>query len=185
MARTAGNKFGANFSKGIVQETGPLGYPENSVRDMLNVIIERNGSARVREGMVQTRSQLYLDAFATAYDSDNYRDHSRTLHNFPSAGGEANKFLIVQLGPILAAWNVSTEDAVVPILSPRLGYNGAGDIVSVNANVNYMQLFIDLGYCTREELTKSTLKSSSGDGMLFMTSEHTGPFVIKYYPVGS
>lgn len=52
MPREQADLVNVNFSKGLITETGPLGYPANSCKDLVNIKININGSASVRGGLM-------------------------------------------------------------------------------------------------------------------------------------
>ena len=191
MARTQANQFGVTFSGGLVTETGPLGYPQGTCRDMDNLVIERNGSVRVRNGLVeseQTDAAAIIKRFTTGAAATD----AVTLHEFPV--DDTTKFLIVQVGNILHVLDIAKQN--IDMFDPNgvdkggsfantvSGYTLNGnDEFALSSNIVALMSASTPGI-SNSRAASSPLQSVYGNGLLFMCSPEHGVFAIRYMPNG-
>ena len=166
MARQSTEIVNANFSKGFITETAPLGYPENSCKDISNLVLERNGSVRVRNGLV-------VPDFGTSIQKSNTAGYS--LHYWESAGNTDTSFLVVHNGPNIECLAIEGE---------QIGDNTIiADTLVDNDGLRPTRLTDIAVICTADRYPE-TLSSEESRGRLYLTSAETGPFYLEYLPEG-
>src|SRR5690625_1162974 len=161
MARVRQEVTSANFSRGIVTETGPLGYPENAVKDMNNLVLERNGSVHVRNGIVLDN----FDAIQEINSGDTY-----SIHYWKDPAGDGENFIVLQIGHHIICLStrgerIGTKQIIASTLS-----NGS-EVTDLTQIFNFGGQIHDLD-------------SVQSKNRLYMTSKETSCFYLEYLPEG-
>ena len=156
-----------NFSAGLNTEATPLNYPENTMLDSENVVIERDGSLRKRLGIDYESSYSELTATAPV-DLD---VTAISMHLWENPGGNSNKrFLVVQIGNRLHFF-----DANAQVLSDNeLSFTNI-----IGVPLTYISL---TPYEVNPvESGKYKIATASGKGNLYVVAPNMEPIYLSYY----
>ena len=183
MPRSQVDQTGVSFAGGIITETGPLGYPQGAARDMDNIVIERNGSARVRNGLVESAQtdDAPIDVFPLLASN-----LAITVHEFEV--DQNNKFLLVQLGNQVFVRTLSqlNIDVVGDAEESQYvtGYFRNGSEEFQQSNNLAVLMASTTPNIDATVASQTPLQSIQGNGVLFMSSPVVGVFAVKYMPNG-
>jgi hypothetical protein len=151
MPRQSGTSVENNFIKGLITESTPLSFPENSCTDALNVDFDLTGRITKRRGMdYETSFEMVL--------TDNPGTDAITEYVWRSVGGDGNRsFLVQQKGRYIHFYDVSNNTDVssnkftttldlndykpastdqTPSLNPCGYTSGNGDLIIVNQAID-------------------------------------------------
>ena len=167
MARQAGNIASATFSKGFITETGPLGYPENACKDIDNMVLNRNGSVRVRNGLIVPK--VNKDLRLTGEDVT-------SVHEWYNAGTTDDDFVVVQVGDELYIKSVDTEFVGERTFKASSVTGSGQEITSLTVLASSLRLG---GVSATQRLSSYVVQ-----GKLFMSNSNLGAFYLWYLPEG-
>lgn len=156
MPRGRGAKQFFNFVKGWNTEASPLTFPENTAKDLDNVILDTDGSVRRRPG---ADFEANFGTFGTTSPTDVSR-WGLSFHEWLNvAGSGSTSFTVTQVGLTLYVHRqngTATSNTLI----------GSVDITSLAVNV--------------AEAKNSTIQTTEGLGFLFCTGRWVDPFYLEY-----
>ncbi|HLS52849.1 MAG TPA: hypothetical protein VK031_02680, partial [Tissierellaceae bacterium] len=161
MPRARQEVTSATFAKGIITETGPLGYPDNAVKDMNNLVLERNGSVHVRNGIV-------LDNFGAIQDIN--KGDTYSIHYWKDPAGDGENFIVLQIGHFIKCLStrgdhIGKKQYTASTLSNGQEVTDLTDIFNFGGQIH-------------------DLDSVQSKNRLYMTSKETSCFYLEYLPEG-
>lgn len=155
-----------NFSGGINTEASPLNAPEGTCYDMNNIVLLRDGSARVRLGMDGEggwirRGPLNQGTSSIKVTTDYASKMAIHTGIWSGAGGNGDKeFTVIQFGRSL-----QFHDSTVGSLSG-----------------GYVDYVVDLdAYKIKSIAYEDKVEFAVGNGYLFVASPSINPFYVEYH----
>lgn len=191
MARAAADKAYTNFSQGFVTEATGLTYPENSVRQIDNVDLNTDGSARRRLGVDQEPNgyTIGLASYANTTFSGSSGYYSKELlspvtipanelavtsHIWENPGAVPGlQFIVFQIGNKLFIRRYDND----PISDPSAIVAVASGLTTFNLDFPTNGVVYNT---TADVAAKSRLSGASGFGRLWLTSKAHFPFYLEY-----
>lgn len=159
MARSRGVRQNFNFVKGWNTEASPMTFPENTAKDLDNVILDIDGSIRRRPGV------NFDDLDASFADTSTTSRFSTEAIGFFAwlnvAGQGTTAFTVTQFGTTLYFHRQAGPETVNNLI-------GSIDISSFTTNLS----------AAKNEL----VSVASGMGYLFVVGKFLNPFYIEYNP---
>lgn len=154
MARPTVTKNYFGFSKGKITEASGLTFPENSMKDELNIDINYDGTIRRRRGL-DYESGYTKDSTVTDLDSVAVNNY-----HWENAGEEGdNSFFVVRVGNTLRFYD-STSSAISSNLI------GSCDFSSISRNTALS--------------AKESVQFVFAKGFLFCVNRYTDPFYVEW-----
>lgn len=157
MAREAALSIENNFVKGLITEATGLNYPENSITEGFNVLIDEKGSITRRLGIDYENDYALVETLTSIED----RVLNEFVWNNVSSKGDLT-FVVIQLGNTLHFFETSAS-------------TGLSD------NKKSFTVNLDTYYVAGTNPTKEVeCQFAAGNGDLFVTSSSIEPFYVTY-----
>lgn len=157
MAREAALSVENNFSKGLITEATGLNYPENSITEGYNVLIDEKGTVVRRLGIDYETGYSLVQTLASI---DNRVINEFVWDNVSSKGDLT--FVVVQLGSTLYFFETSATT----------GLSNNKKSFTVNLNTYYV--------AGTEPTKEVECQFAAGNGDLFITSSSIEPIYVTY-----
>ena len=162
MPRASVTKQYRDFTAGINTDASPLNMPENSVTDILDMIIEKSGRVRRSRYSVETTSARDTGETSTDYKGIT-SPHKVDTYVWKSPNGEGDTSLaVVRVGSTILFYNLNIFVKATDVGS---SYLGQVSLTTVDTNINH---------------PKSHIQFSSGQGKLFIANKDIDPSYITW-----
>lgn len=155
--RSAGIHVENSFAKGLITEETGLNFPENACTDTWNCIFDRSGEVKRRRGIDYELNYTLLTPTGSR------GDQAVVEYLWEAAGGDGNSnFHVQQIGQYLYFFSVGT---------PLSGNKHSTEIDLSNFAV-----------AGATNVYQYPCSFATGDGKLFVVSQHLEPFYVTYTP---
>lgn len=157
MGRARGAKQYFNFTKGWVTEASPMSFPENTAKDLDNVILDLDGSIRRRPGV-----DFESDVSRIVTNLTDTQMRTQALGSFTwkdVAGTESTAFIVTQQGTDLY---INRQ-------------NGSASSGSLLGTVDFSSFATNAA-----EALLDVVQVANGLGVLFVTGRYINPFYVEW-----
>lgn len=162
MARVTVDKNYFQFTQGKITEASPLSFPENSMKDELNIDINFDGTIQRRKGIdYEPGYTLFGTSFQKVSSSTNPGGPLAQIYKWENVGGypKETPILVVRYGTHLVFYESLEEPLSSAVVGSMMEVGASESIIS-----------------------DSFLGFAEAKGYLFVVGQGFDPFYIKYNP---